>query len=759
MSTRTTWCSRGISGRVALACAVAAATLGLAPATARAATWTVNTTGDPPGQGCLVAGTPCSIRQALDRASAGDAILIPAGGYGVSRGPLPVTVPVSIEGAGEGTTTIDAGGNSQVMSVRTAAGPATTLSGLTLSRGAAAAGGGIDFQGGSLTLSGVAVSGNSASGGAGGGGIFDNSSGALTLVGSTVSSNHVSGGGQGGGAILDLLGPLAVVNSTLSGNSVSLTGAGAGPQGGGGIYDAGSGATITGSTLAVNSASIAASGGGAARGSGGGGAILDQAGPSTYRNDTFVADSATVTGPLGGGGALFHDGSPSSISDVTIDQNSSNQPGGGIFNLAGAYTVKNTIVAGNGTGCAGPAAISSAGFNLEGSSTCGFTLPTDLRNTDPRLGTLTNNGGPTLTQAPTGASRAIDAGSCTDVSGNPVSTDQRGVLRPQPAGGACDIGAVEFIPASPAPAIVAGSRPVVNGSTRAAFSGMVNPDGPLTTARFEYGLDARYRPAGASGSIYDHFTPVALIGSGYAPRMVTASVSGLVPAALYHVRLITGNGAGRVIGPDQTFVTAADRPPPPPVLGRFVNMTPVSGLVRVLIGRTFVPLTEPRRLASGTEVDARQGTLQLSASGLRGTMSATLSGAVWGVLQAGSGASRGLVTLSLKEGAVPGAPSYSGCKKPGRATSVLQSLHANVSGGFRVAGRFSAGATRAASWATSDRCNGTGTAVQRGTVLVSDFTRGRSVVVRAGVSYLARAAAPKHSRSAPPQAAPTMAAD
>ncbi|MGB5049258.1 MAG: choice-of-anchor Q domain-containing protein, partial [Caldilineaceae bacterium] len=38
-------------------------------------------------------------------------------------------------------------------------------------------------------------------------------------------------------------------------------------------------------------------------------------------------------------------------------------------------------------------------------------------------------------------SPALDAGSCTDISGAPVLTDQRGELRPQGAG--CDLGAFE----------------------------------------------------------------------------------------------------------------------------------------------------------------------------------------------------------------------------------------------------------------------------------------------------------------------------
>jgi hypothetical protein len=695
------------------ALALIAALLGAVPSPARAATtWTVNTTADAPPPGCTVAAhSPCSIRQALAAAHAGDTIVIPAAGnhYSVTRGPLVVTVPVEIDGGGETGTALDPGGLSQVLSVSTSG--TTTISGLTVTggtssgSGTSAGGGGIELATGSLSLNGVAVRGNSVTAGQGGGGIFDHSPGTLSLADSTVEANTVSisGGGLGGGGVLDTAGPLALTDSTIGGNSVTLAGAATGSQGGGGIYDGG--------------------------------------GPSTYLNDTVAGNSVTITGPAAGsgGGALFHRGSPGSLSDLTIDGNSTDGAGGGIYNASGTYTVKNTIVADNGGACAGPAGIVSAGFNLEGSHSCDFTAPGDLRNTDPQLASLTDNGGPTLTQPLTPGSPAIDAGSCTDAAGNLVTTDQRGLPRPQPGGGRCDIGAFEFVPVSPVPDLVSASRPVVLGSTRARFSARVNPDGPATTVQFQYGLDSRYVPASASGTLYDHSTRAVAIGPGYGPATVAATVSGLVPAAVYHARIVIANGAGTVLGPDQTFVTAVDRPPPAPVLGRFVNAAPAGGLVRVLIGKTFVPLTEDRRLPSGTEFDARHGGVQItSARAGRGLQTATLTGAVFPLSQIAAGPNRGLTVAALHDGAFPGMPSYRGCRRG--AASILQTLHASGSGPFRVTGRYSTGTARSGQWATSDRCNGTQTAVHRGSVTVFDLIRKVTVVLRAGHTYLARPA-------------------
>ena len=71
-------------------------------------------------------------------------------------------------------------------------------------------------------------------------------------------------------------------------------------------------------------------------------------------------------------------------------------------------------------------------------ATCDFAGIGDLQNTDPMLGALANNGGPTNTLALLAGSPAIDR------MPPPCSTgvDQRGTSRPQ-AGG-CDIGAFEL---------------------------------------------------------------------------------------------------------------------------------------------------------------------------------------------------------------------------------------------------------------------------------------------------------------------------
>ena len=60
-------------------------------------------------------------------------------------------------------------------------------------------------------------------------------------------------------------------------------------------------------------------------------------------------------------------------------------------------------------------------------------------------------------------------------------------------------------------------------------------------------------------------------------------------------------------------------------------------------------------------------------------------------------------------------------------------------GTFRTAGRRSSATVRGTIWLVEDRCDGTLTRVRRGSVTVRDFVARRTVVVRAGRSYLARA--------------------
>jgi hypothetical protein len=91
--------------------------------------------------------------------------------------------------------------------------------------------------------------------------------------------------------------------------------------------------------------------------------------------------------------------------------------------------------------------ITDLGYNISDDDSCGFSATSSLNSTDPKLGALINNGGPTFTVALLSGSPAIDAiplDSCLDQMGNQLTTDQRGFPRPDAVEGVCDIGAYEF---------------------------------------------------------------------------------------------------------------------------------------------------------------------------------------------------------------------------------------------------------------------------------------------------------------------------
>jgi hypothetical protein len=237
---------------------------------------------------------------------------------------------------------------------------------------------------------------------------------------------------------------------------------------------------------------------------------------------------------------------------------------------------------------------------------------------------------------------------------------------------------------------------------------------------------------------------------------------------------VATNSQGTAVGPDQTLTTPADAAPPPPVLGKSVDVAPVSGVVFIKLpngkplyaadahasatspltkGTGFVPLTEARQLPSGTQIDARLGTIQLVAASTQRhkTQTGDFSGGLFGFAQDRRGVNKGMTTLSLLEGAFAGAPSFSSCKAKAAGdvasplayaagvSKVLQTLKASAHGRFRTRGRYAAATVRGTAWTTTDRCDGTLISVQRHTVAVTDLVRHVTLLVHQGHSYLARA--------------------
>ena len=134
------------------------------------------------------------------------------------------------------------------------------------------------------------------------------------------------------------------------------------------------------------------------------------------------------------------------LEHCTLSDNTANDGAAGIDGDGSeATTLSRSIVAYSqlGAACSADGTFVDAGYNIVDDGTC-ISAPTSMA-TDPQLGPLQDNGGPTATHEPAPLSPAVDAIRLADCT---LSTDGRGVPRPQGAG-ACDIGAVEYVDAIP----------------------------------------------------------------------------------------------------------------------------------------------------------------------------------------------------------------------------------------------------------------------------------------------------------------------
>ncbi|CAN5345386.1 hypothetical protein BH10ACI2_BH10ACI2_22760 [soil metagenome] len=264
----------------------------------------------------------------------------------------------------------------------------------------------------------------------------------ISFSGLTISNGMATGGNGGGG--ISSFSALTVNNCAITGNQAENFG--------GGLLVFGSDATVNGSTISGNVA-----------GSQAGGIYYQGDGGHTMKliNSTVSANTADSNG-LGGG---IENAATSGISTLEV-VNSTVAGNTGIFGVGGIWTravfsgsvsttkLKNSIVANNSLpnfstdpSQGSTTNVISQGFNLSNDGGGFLTQPSDKDNTNPLLGPLASNGGPTQTHALLNGSPAIDKGSNA---GSGVTTDQRGLprtvsLSPSngPGGDETDVGAFE----------------------------------------------------------------------------------------------------------------------------------------------------------------------------------------------------------------------------------------------------------------------------------------------------------------------------
>jgi hypothetical protein len=157
-------------------------------------------------------------------------------------------------------------------------------------------------------------------------------------------------------------------------------------------------------------------------------------------------------------------------------------------------------------------------------------------------------------------------------------------------------------------------------------------------------------------------------------------------------------------------------------------------------GVKFVPLEQARSIPIGSFLDTTKGTVALTTArnSAGKTQSGRFSAGLFQILQSRKRAAKGLTELRMK-GSSAG---FKDCRAEGARAALsrrtVRRLRANAKGRYRTRGRHSAATVRGTTWTVADRCDGTLTTVKRGEVAVRDFRLKKTIVLKAGKSYLAR---------------------
>jgi len=313
--------------------------------------------------------------------------------------------PVVVDGHG---FTITQTCPATIFELDSAFGADVTLQDITLTGGRERDdGGAIDMNNGDLTVLRSSLTGNCALSDAG---AIENEDGDITIIESTLSNNRAD---DTAGAVRSKRGNTTIVNSTITGNSQRFNGA----------IDSGQDLADASLTLVYAD-------------------VVDNVVDATPSCDIAAADlGATVDDEVGAQQDM-------AVANVYV---------------VNTFSSFGSVIAlpSGGPNCFVETGTTSLGYNYSDDDTCEFTDPTDTEDgADPQLGALADNGGPTQTRLPALTSplvNVIPIDACGDgdgLAGFAVTTDQRGVSRPQETG--CEIGAVELEapPIPPPPPIV-----------------------------------------------------------------------------------------------------------------------------------------------------------------------------------------------------------------------------------------------------------------------------------------------------------------
>jgi hypothetical protein len=267
--------------------------------------------------------------------------------------------------------------------------------------------------------------------GTGNSGVFRVASGATARI----TGLRITGGDADSGGGINNMGTLTLGKSAVTNNL--------GEGSGGGIFNGGT-LKVWRSTISGNTADEGGGGGVFNRGT-----VRGMEGSATFNNSTISRNEAEESG-----GGISNAGVVS-IRNSTVTKNSAEGPGDGVASTGtGSVRVYSSILAGNqatDVENVSNGSFSSLGYNIigagKGQAVASFNSTGDRTGvTDPGLGPLADNGGPTQTHAVLNGSPALDQG------GGGLVRDQRSEPRPvdlpdignSRGGDGSDVGAFEL---------------------------------------------------------------------------------------------------------------------------------------------------------------------------------------------------------------------------------------------------------------------------------------------------------------------------
>jgi len=373
-------------------------------------------------------------------------------------------------------------------------------------------GAGLALGGNTVQISGSTISGNIAYGAAYNGGGLWMYSAATTITSSHISGNqsaHYGGGvyfrdSSGAPAALD------VERSTISGNTATLTG--------GGI------AVGRTQLLTIGSSQLSGNRCTYYNTKGGGALFVSGGGPANLHDSTIYGNYAYG---FGGGidilGSLTGNGT--TLTSMTIVGNSTQGNSSNGLRAAGTPTIDNSIIANNVNAAnnagsqdlTGTVKVTFSNIKKKGTATFAAGSGNNLADgTDPSLGLLAANGGPTSSMLPNAGSPVLDKGDTAIVSG----VDQRGF--PRVFGTHVDMGAVEFGSKMTTSTTLASSLNPSILNQNVTFTATVTGDSPTGNVTFKDGVTTICAAAALSTGSATCSTSTLAVGS----HSITATYNG-----------------------------------------------------------------------------------------------------------------------------------------------------------------------------------------------------------------------------------------